>query len=197
MIDQSCDKATMIGQWCDKATVIGQWCDKATVIGQWCDKATMIGQRCNKATVIGQWCDKAKYLISMLRSFYKLHTIVFEDASRALKSPLSPTQKLYLQFLNSIDLSQSLQYAADAGESLERQQHSEKPPPVHPTEIRTSISPSSAVKLNMTSAFVNYATEAGNLPQPVRGEEKESLGGTKETKQGTGVKFYSSGARQS
>nr|CAD7577895.1 unnamed protein product [Timema californicum] len=36
-----------------------------------------------------------------------------------------------------------------------------KPPPVHPTEIRTSISPSSAVKLITTSALVNYATEAG------------------------------------
>nr|CAD7568583.1 unnamed protein product [Timema californicum] len=37
---------------------------------------------------------------------------------------------------------------------------SEKPPPVHPTEIRTSISPSSAVELNTTSALANYATEA-------------------------------------
>nr|CAD7570907.1 unnamed protein product [Timema californicum] len=36
----------------------------------------------------------------------------------------------------------------------------EKPPPVHPTEIRTSISPSPAVELNMTSALANYATEA-------------------------------------
>nr|CAD7452423.1 unnamed protein product [Timema tahoe] len=35
----------------------------------------------------------------------------------------------------------------------------EKPPPVHPTEIRTLISPSSAVKLNTTSALANYATE--------------------------------------
>nr|CAD7199575.1 unnamed protein product [Timema douglasi] len=38
---------------------------------------------------------------------------------------------------------------------------SEKPPPVHPTEIRTSISPSSAVEqLNTTSALANYTTEA-------------------------------------
>nr|CAD7400350.1 unnamed protein product [Timema poppensis] len=35
-----------------------------------------------------------------------------------------------------------------------------KPPPVHPTEIRTSISPSSAAELNTTSALANYATEA-------------------------------------
>nr|CAD7429998.1 unnamed protein product [Timema monikensis] len=34
---------------------------------------------------------------------------------------------------------------------------------VHPTEIRTSISPSSAVELNTTSALANYATEAGDL----------------------------------
>nr|CAD7445207.1 unnamed protein product [Timema bartmani] len=39
----------------------------------------------------------------------------------------------------------------------------EKPPPVHPTEIQTSISPSSAVKLNTTSALANYVTEAGEL----------------------------------
>nr|CAD7571920.1 unnamed protein product [Timema californicum] len=32
---------------------------------------------------------------------------------------------------------------------------------VHPTEIRTSISLSSAVELNTTSALANYATEAG------------------------------------
>nr|CAD7258453.1 unnamed protein product [Timema shepardi] len=36
-----------------------------------------------------------------------------------------------------------------------------KQPPVHPTEIRTSISPSSAVELN-TSALAYHATEAGN-----------------------------------
>nr|CAD7453911.1 unnamed protein product [Timema tahoe] len=34
------------------------------------------------------------------------------------------------------------------------------PPPLHPTEIRTSISLSSAVELNTTSALANYATEA-------------------------------------
>nr|CAD7570489.1 unnamed protein product [Timema californicum] len=34
------------------------------------------------------------------------------------------------------------------------------PTPVHPTEIRTSISPSSAVELNTTGTLANYATEA-------------------------------------
>ncbi|CAG2053152.1 unnamed protein product [Timema podura] len=46
-------------------------------------------------------------------------------------------------------------------EVCEQKNRNEKPPPVHPTEIRTSISPSSAVELNTTSALANYATEAG------------------------------------
>nr|CAD7571603.1 unnamed protein product [Timema californicum] len=41
------------------------------------------------------------------------------------------------------------------------QANEEKPPPFHPTEIRTLISPSSAVEPNTTSALANYATEAG------------------------------------
>nr|CAD7452893.1 unnamed protein product [Timema tahoe] len=36
---------------------------------------------------------------------------------------------------------------------------------VHPTEIRTSISPSSAVELNTTSVLANYATEADPKPR--------------------------------
>nr|CAD7398182.1 unnamed protein product [Timema poppensis] len=43
--------------------------------------------------------------------------------------------------------------------------HFGKTTPVHPTEIRTSISPSSAVELNTTSALPNHATEAGNLKE--------------------------------
>nr|CAD7577467.1 unnamed protein product [Timema californicum] len=39
--------------------------------------------------------------------------------------------------------------------------HLGKTTPVHLSEIRTSISPSSAVGLNMTSALANYTTEAG------------------------------------
>nr|CAD7430293.1 unnamed protein product [Timema monikensis] len=45
----------------------------------------------------------------------------------------------------------------------------EKPPPVRPTEIRASISPSSAVELNTTSALANYATEAGPFRWPLIG----------------------------
>nr|CAD7397847.1 unnamed protein product [Timema poppensis] len=41
--------------------------------------------------------------------------------------------------------------------------HFGKTTPVHSTEIRTSISPSSAVELNTTSALANYATEAAMI----------------------------------
>nr|CAD7401846.1 unnamed protein product [Timema cristinae] len=43
--------------------------------------------------------------------------------------------------------------------------HLGKTTPSHPTEIRTSISPSSAVELNTTSALANYATETGLQPR--------------------------------
>nr|CAD7199051.1 unnamed protein product [Timema douglasi] len=58
---------------------------------------------------------------------------------------------------------QALQQLSQDKEKIHSKDHSsrEKPPPVHPTEIRTSISPSSAVELNTTSALANYATEAG------------------------------------
>nr|CAD7410411.1 unnamed protein product [Timema cristinae] len=55
-------------------------------------------------------------------------------------------------------------YTSTVGKKLNSQPSidiDEKPPPVHSTEIRTSISPSSAVELNTTSALANYATEAG------------------------------------
>nr|CAD7396616.1 unnamed protein product [Timema cristinae] len=48
--------------------------------------------------------------------------------------------------------------------------HLGTPPPVHLTEIRTSISPSSAVELNTTSVLANYATEIGDTPTTVTSE---------------------------
>nr|CAD7415139.1 unnamed protein product [Timema poppensis] len=47
--------------------------------------------------------------------------------------------------------------------------HLGKTSPVYPTEIRTSISPSSAVDLDTTSASANYATEAGDYPIGLKG----------------------------
>nr|CAD7425308.1 unnamed protein product [Timema monikensis] len=52
-------------------------------------------------------------------------------------------------------------FIANLHQRFKRDHIYEKPPPVHPTEIRTSISPSSAVELNTTSALANYATVAG------------------------------------
>nr|CAD7573545.1 unnamed protein product [Timema californicum] len=47
--------------------------------------------------------------------------------------------------------------------------HLGKTTSVHPTEIRTSISPSSAVELNTTSVLANYATEAEEVYSHLRG----------------------------
>nr|CAD7424946.1 unnamed protein product [Timema monikensis] len=60
-----------------------------------------------------------------------------------------------------INKSGEIDYSDEEGERNIKEK--EKPPPVHPTEIRTSISPSSAVGLNTTSALANYATEAGHM----------------------------------
>nr|CAD7589192.1 unnamed protein product [Timema genevievae] len=49
---------------------------------------------------------------------------------------------------------------ADRSSLVDSLVSAEKPPPVHPTEIRTSIYSSSAVELYTTSALANYATEA-------------------------------------
>nr|CAD7400925.1 unnamed protein product [Timema poppensis] len=46
----------------------------------------------------------------------------------------------------------------------------EKMETFHPTEIRTSISPSSAVELNTTSALANYATKVA-MEEDINGEE--------------------------
>nr|CAD7576204.1 unnamed protein product [Timema californicum] len=60
----------------------------------------------------------------------------------------------------SISLANTLVVLSSTAEDWEIEVRiSEKPPPVHPTEIRTSISPSSAVELNTTSTLANYTTE--------------------------------------
>nr|CAD7574927.1 unnamed protein product [Timema californicum] len=57
----------------------------------------------------------------------------------------------------------------DALEAFYTSLGQEKPPLVQPTEIRTSISPSSAVELNTNSALADYATE--EKPPPVHPTE--------------------------
>nr|CAD7430611.1 unnamed protein product [Timema monikensis] len=53
--------------------------------------------------------------------------------------------------------------------------HLGKPPPVHPTEIRTSISLSSAAELNMTSALANYTTGTGYVKLGIEKVEFEEV----------------------
>nr|CAD7599882.1 unnamed protein product [Timema genevievae] len=55
----------------------------------------------------------------------------------------------------------------------------EKPPPVHLTKIRTSISPSSVVWLNTTGALANYVTEAGGVSPMTPNGTKTSRDRTK------------------
>nr|CAD7425523.1 unnamed protein product [Timema monikensis] len=64
---------------------------------------------------------------------------------------------------------------------------------VHPTEIRTSISPSSAVKLNTTSALDNYATEEGEgVESPVGRAEQQQVGDCEEGLERALVEFFNS-----
>nr|CAD7195006.1 unnamed protein product [Timema douglasi] len=54
----------------------------------------------------------------------------------------------------------------------------EKPPSVHPTEIRTSISPSSAVELNTASVLANYATEKQACAETAKSKFPKEVGGS-------------------
>nr|CAD7419224.1 unnamed protein product [Timema poppensis] len=58
--------------------------------------------------------------------------------------------------------------------------HLGKTTPSSPTEIRTSISPPSAVELNTTSALANYATEADTHPE-VHGKMRYKPGPSRTT----------------
>nr|CAD7267831.1 unnamed protein product [Timema shepardi] len=71
----------------------------------------------------------------------------------------------------------------------------EKPPTVHPTEIRTSIYPSSAVELNTTTALANYATEAGEDAHHHWAEQRAG-GSTREVRQGSGQYVHLGGERR-
>ncbi|CAG2060353.1 unnamed protein product, partial [Timema podura] len=107
-----------------------------------------------------------------------------DELMSTLRETLNKTQKEFQNFLQTsnkdkkeslekieqennqkIDALQALLQEEQANvhtykQQIEMLEKEEKPPPVHPTEIRTSISPSSAVELNTTSALANYATKA-------------------------------------
>nr|CAD7266832.1 unnamed protein product [Timema shepardi] len=89
------------------------------------------------------------------------HVKIHQDIVEHLTSDLLESYKGVSQE-GSLCQSQALQYLLDVKYLtmlLLPRDHKETPPPIHPTEIRTSISLSSAVELNTTSALVNYATE--------------------------------------
>nr|CAD7265343.1 unnamed protein product [Timema shepardi] len=71
------------------------------------------------------------------------------------------TSQLYIRGIGKVEI-EKVNPHSRGGESGKpfRKNH----PPVHPTEIRTSFSPSSAVELNTTSTLANYATELSPLP---------------------------------
>nr|CAD7257761.1 unnamed protein product [Timema shepardi] len=79
------------------------------------------------------------------------HRVVAMNLASMSLSQRSPSTYIVISFLLAVD--------GTANDIDTR----EKPPPVHPTEIRTSISPSSpssaVEQLNTTSALANYATE--------------------------------------
>nr|CAD7429953.1 unnamed protein product [Timema monikensis] len=96
-------------------------------------------------------------------------TLVEDDAQRNHPYTLFPVLYMYVGSVKVNILNQSITYpnnnsvlVSRVARSWERwTAYNEKPPPVHPTEIRASISSSSAVELNTTSVLANYATEAG------------------------------------
>nr|CAD7568955.1 unnamed protein product [Timema californicum] len=110
--------------------------------------------------------DNSKILLLAVCSEYLTYLPVcptFRRPSRRYRNPLSrdlfgdpdaDINKLPRRVLKSFEVNPHLR-----GGKVENHLGT-TPPPVHPTEIRTSISPSSVVELNTTSALANYATEA-------------------------------------
>nr|CAD7576160.1 unnamed protein product [Timema californicum] len=79
-----------------------------------------------------------------------------------LPSPLSRPQPTSHEEHSEVAALRRVDHKKRAGGEVSGE--AEKPPPVHPTEIRTSISSFSAVEqLNTTNALANYATEAGSV----------------------------------
>nr|CAD7431069.1 unnamed protein product [Timema monikensis] len=80
-----------------------------------------------------------------------------DQAEQERKEPLKPVLDKLFEGIGKVELEEVNPHLR--GRRVEN--HLGKTTPVHPTEIRTSISPSSAVELNTTSMLANYATEAG------------------------------------
>nr|CAD7196531.1 unnamed protein product [Timema douglasi] len=101
-----------------------------------------------------------------LRASNKLHNQLF---TKIINSPIkffetTPTGRIQNLFSRDIDEGIGKVELEEVNPHLRGgrvENHLGKEQTFHPTEIRTSISPSSAVELNTTSALANYATEAG------------------------------------
>nr|CAD7261725.1 unnamed protein product [Timema shepardi] len=96
------------------------------------------------------------------KPFVILMTFLAESLVEALEQIHEVLQRLsdYVD-LNATE-SEDQHVMINLSNSQESHHPTEEPLPeeLHPTKIRTSISPSSAVELNTTSALANYATEA-------------------------------------
>nr|CAD7199565.1 unnamed protein product [Timema douglasi] len=91
-----------------------------------------------------------KYIQIRERLAEKMEVIMFDPYSEYLARYESPTRAMRVLVSGEVTKQQLKHFL-------------KKPPPVHPTKIRTSISPSSAAGLNTTSTLANYDTEAAVL----------------------------------
>nr|CAD7426303.1 unnamed protein product [Timema monikensis] len=110
------------------------------------------------ASVLFQSCLALKDDRQLLAiHFWQLSPVNMSGSNSELVVIKNPTQQglndITVMIFTSLDLSSVRDHDATAIATLNQ----EKPPPVHPTEIRNSISPSSAVELNTTSTLANYA----------------------------------------
>nr|CAD7194928.1 unnamed protein product [Timema douglasi] len=104
-----------------------------------------------------QFEQYADEMMDMLEEFSIPATMVSPKVLEALESGSES------RLSTSINISMSLGEGRPAQDDVHQESGKlfrKNHPHVHPTEIRTSISPSSAVELNKTSALANYATEA-------------------------------------
>nr|CAD7410641.1 unnamed protein product [Timema cristinae] len=111
------------------------------------------------ATVIGMTTTGAARLQPLLQAL-KCKLVIVEEAAEVMESHIIVSLTKYCQHLILIGSEPAFAWR-ESGKPFRKQ----PPPLAHLTEIRTSISPSSAVELNTTSALANYATEAGDHQQ--------------------------------
>nr|CAD7406675.1 unnamed protein product [Timema cristinae] len=102
---------------------------------------------------------RMQYLLKPVRKYQPCSMKAYHGSADHSPNPGVPTVSLSLDELLVMNRPFILNWNLHG--QYRRHCFKEKPPPIHPTEIRTSISPPSAVEINTTSALANYATEAG------------------------------------